>query len=134
MRSGVAPFSARSPRVVAARRLSRRRLRDQTGLFLAEGPQAVREAAGHLVELFGTAEGLKTHADAVRAAGDAPVWTVTDAALEALAETVHPQGLVAVCRQLDVTLQQAIATRPGLVAVLCLLVYGQSTVLSWMLP
>jgi len=119
MRSGVAPFSARSPRVVAARRLSRRRLRDQTGLFLAEGPQAVREAAGHLVELFGTAEGLKTHADAVRAAGDAPVWTVTDAALEALAETVHPQGLVAVCRQLDVTLQQAIATRPGLVAVLC---------------
>ena len=32
------------PRVVAARRLQRRRDRDATGRFLAEGPQAVREA------------------------------------------------------------------------------------------
>jgi TrmH family RNA methyltransferase len=119
MRPGVAPFSARSPRVVAARRLHRRRVRDQSGLFLAEGPQAVREAAGHVVELFGTAEALQTHADAVGAAGDAPVWTVTGPALEALAETVHPQGLVAVCRHLDVPLPEALSRRPKLIAVLC---------------
>jgi len=37
-------LSNRSSRVVAARRLLRRRHRDETGLFLAEGPQAVREA------------------------------------------------------------------------------------------
>jgi len=119
MRPGVAPLSARSPRVVAARRLQRRRNRDQTGRFLVEGPQAVREAAGHVVELFGTAEALRTHADAVSAAGDAPVWTVTEPALAVLAETVHPQGLVAVCRHLDVPLAHAVASKHGLVAVLC---------------
>jgi TrmH family RNA methyltransferase len=119
MRPGVAPLSARSPRVVAARRLQRRRVRDRTGLFLAEGPQAVREAAGHVAELFGTAEALRTHGDAVSAADDAPVWTVTGAVLDALAETVHPQGLVAVCRHLDVPLAHAVAARPPLVAVLC---------------
>jgi RNA methyltransferase, TrmH family len=119
MRPGVAPFSARSPRVVAARRLHRRRARDHARLFLAEGPQAVREAVGHVVELFGTAEALKTHGDAVRAAADAPVWTVTDAALDTLAETVHPQGLIAVCRHLDVPLETAAARRPSLAVVLC---------------
>lgn len=113
------PFSARSPRVVLARKLQRRRARDQAGLFLVEGPQAVREAAGHVVELFGTAEALETFRDVVRAAGTAPRYTVTDAAIEALAETVRPQGLVAVCRALDVTLNEALEKRPRLAAVLC---------------
>src|SRR5689334_11984737 len=119
MQPGATPLSARSPRVLSARKLHRRRARDQAGLFLAEGPQAVREAAGHVVELFGTAAALRLHGDVVRAAGDAPVRTVTDAALEALAETVQPQGLVAVCRALDVTLKDALARRPRLCAVLC---------------
>jgi RNA methyltransferase, TrmH family len=118
MRPGVAPLTTRSPRVIAARRLHRRRERDATRQFLAEGPQAVREAAGHVVELFGTADALREHPDAVAAAGDAPVWTVAPPALVALAETVHPQGLVAVCRQFDVPLDAALARRPGLVAVL----------------
>jgi RNA methyltransferase, TrmH family len=118
MRPGVAPLTGRSPRVVAARRLHRRRERDATGLFLAEGPQAVREAAGHVVELFGTPEALTAHPDAVAAAGDAPVWTVTGTGLAALAETVQPQGLVAVCRHLDVPLDAALGGHPPLVAVL----------------
>ncbi len=37
-------FTPRTPRIVAARRLQRRRDRDSAGRFLAEGPQAVREA------------------------------------------------------------------------------------------
>jgi RNA methyltransferase, TrmH family len=115
----VTPFSARSPRVVLARKLQRRRARDQSGLFLAEGPQAVREAAGHVVELFGTAEALEQNPDVRRAARPAPVYTVTDAALDSLAETVRPQGLVAVCRALDVPLKDALARRPQLCAVLC---------------
>ena len=41
-RSG--PLHPAYPRVVAARRLQRRRDRDAAGRFLAEGPQAVREA------------------------------------------------------------------------------------------
>jgi RNA methyltransferase, TrmH family len=94
-------MTQRAPRVVAARRLLRRRHRDLTGLFLAEGPPAVGAAlaAGAVVDLFVTeAVGAGDLADAARA-GAAGVWTVTDAALAALTETVTPQGVVAVCRQ-----------------------------------
>jgi RNA methyltransferase, TrmH family len=104
-------FTARTPRVAAARRLQRRRERDQTGRFLAEGPQAVRSAlvADAVIELFGTAAALAKHADL---AARAPlVSPVTDEAIAALAETVHPQGLVAVCRHLDVPLRSVSARR-----------------------
>ncbi|SCL30363.1 RNA methyltransferase, TrmH family [Micromonospora pallida] len=117
------PFTPRTPRVAAARRLHRRRDRDATGRFLAEGPQAVREALtrpGLVVELFGTPAALDRYRDlAARAAtADVPVSEVTDEALAALAETVTPQGLVAVCRHLDVPLDRALAAAPRLVAVL----------------
>ncbi|MFF3866665.1 TrmH family RNA methyltransferase [Micromonospora sp. NPDC001898] len=117
------PFTPRTPRVVAARRLHRRRDRDAAGRFLAEGPQAVREALarpGTVVELFGTPGALDRYADlAARAAhADVPVSEVTDDALAALTETVAPQGLVAVCRYLDVPLDDALAAGPRLVAVL----------------
>ena len=110
-------FTPRTPRVVAARRLQRRRDRDQTGRFLAEGPQAVRSAltAGVVLELFGTAAALTRHADL---AAQAPVVSpVTDDGLAALAEPVQPQGLVAVCEQMDVSLAEALAKAPRLVAV-----------------
>ncbi|MEV4831740.1 RNA methyltransferase [Micromonospora sp. NPDC049257] len=117
------PFTPRTPRVVAARRLHRRRDRDTAGRFLAEGPQAVREALDRtdtVVELFGTPTALDRHADlAARAArADLPVSEITDEALAALTETVAPQGLVAVCRHLDVPLRTALARGPRLVAVL----------------
>jgi TrmH family RNA methyltransferase len=110
-------FSTRTPRIVAARRLQRRKDRDQTGRFLAEGPQAVREAldAGVVLELFGTAAALTRHGDLALLAPTASV--VDDEALAALTETVQPQGLVAVCEQMDVTLRDALAKRPRLVAV-----------------
>src|SRR5204862_7042958 len=41
-----------------------------------------------------------------------------DDALAALAETVQPQGLVAVCTAIDVPLDEALRRRPSLVAVL----------------
>ncbi len=118
MRPGVdVAFTPRTPRVVAARRLQRRRDRDATGRFLAEGPQAVREALavpGCVLELFYTAP--PRHPDLVAAAGDR-ASPVTDAALAALAETVQPQGLVAVCGQLDVPLAGVLAHHPQLVTV-----------------
>jgi TrmH family RNA methyltransferase len=109
--------------VVAARRLHRRREREATRRFLAEGPQAVREAleTPHLVrELFATTAGMRRHADLIRRAAETgvPVWPVTDQALAALSDTVTPQGLVAVCDHLDVPLAEALATRPRLVAIL----------------
>ncbi|MEH1129441.1 TrmH family RNA methyltransferase [Micromonospora sp. CPCC 206061] len=121
-RPGDGPYTARTPRVVAARRLRRRAERDETGRFLAEGPQAVREAlaVGKVRELFGVESALSRYSDLAAAAEatGARVSPVTDDGLAALAETVHPQGLVAVCDQLDVPLPEALARRPRLVAVL----------------
>ncbi|MEV4348040.1 RNA methyltransferase [Actinoplanes sp. NPDC049596] len=110
-------FTSRTPRVVAARKLQRRKDRDQAGRFLAEGPQAVREAlaAGVVLELFGTEEGLGRHTDLAVLAPE--VSPVTDDGLAALAETVNPQGLVAVCEQIDVPIHEAMAKQPRLVAV-----------------
>lgn len=118
-----APFTTRTPRIVAARRLHRRRDRDATRRFLAEGPQAVREALASpavIREVFTTPAGLDRHAGLVgiAAAAGISVSTVDDAALTALTETVNPQGLVAVCEHLDVTLDAALRRRPRLVAVL----------------
>ena len=109
-------FTARTPRVVAARKLQRRKDRDQSGRFLAEGPQAVREAlaAGVVVELFGTAAAFDRYPELMN---DAPTSLVDEDAITALTETVQPQGLVAVCERIDVTLSVALAKGPRLVAV-----------------
>jgi RNA methyltransferase, TrmH family len=122
-RPGTGPFTERTPRVVAARRLHRRRDRDKSGLFLAEGPQAVREALatpGAARDLFGTRDAMARHRDLVTAAEAAgvPIAVVTDQAIAALADTVVPQGLVAVCHQQAVRLADALDRRPRLVAVL----------------
>lgn len=113
---------------MAAARLRRRRGREQTGRFLVEGPQAVREAlaasgnaGGESVhELFATEQAAARHRELVEAArrGNVPVSLVTDDAVAALSETVTPQGLVAVCTQRDIPLATVLATAPRLVAVL----------------
>jgi TrmH family RNA methyltransferase len=122
MTPGVDPFTRRTPRVVAARALQRHKEREQRGLFLAEGPQGVREAlrARAVTELFVTDDALDRHRDIVNAARGAHVILsrITDDGLESIAETVTPQGVVAVCRHLDVTLSDALTRRPPLVAVL----------------
>ncbi|MFF6994067.1 TrmH family RNA methyltransferase [Streptomyces sp. NPDC008313] len=123
------PVSPRSPRVSAARRLARRNFRGKERLFLAEGPQAVREAAGHraagtgtatLVELFATAEAAERHAGIVAAARDAGarVHLAADEVIADISTTVTPQGLVGICRFLDTPFEEILRTRPRLVAVL----------------
>ena len=95
--------------------MRRRRHRDEEGLFLAEGPQAVREAlaADAVRELFATAAAIERHPDLT-----ADATAVSEGAIAALAETVAPQGLVAVCEQRAVRLPEALASAPRLVAVL----------------
>lgn len=116
--------SIRSPRVKAARRLAKRAFRRRDRRFLAEGPQAVREALGHpgdcLVELFTTAEAEARHRDLIAEAErkTIPIHRVSTDVMSELAQTVSPQGLLAVCRFLDVSLSQALAGPPSLVTVL----------------
>lgn len=102
-------------------KLARSAERKKTGLFLAEGFNAVSEAAraGLVRELFWTADALERHRgliEDIRSSG-ARAHLVTDRAAKALSDTVTPQGLVAVCRVIDASLDRALAHRPSLVAV-----------------
>ncbi len=84
-----------------------------------EGPQAVTEAfrsGAPITELFVTAEARARHEDLVTAMARAeiPVRTVSGEVMAELAQTVTPQGLLAVCAFVDVPLEAAIAAvAPG---------------------
>jgi RNA methyltransferase, TrmH family len=112
-------LGVRSGRVKTARALLRRAGRHEHRLFLAEGPQAVREALrveGRVREVFATADAPAELAAAAEAA--AVKWQlVDDPALASLTETVHPQGVVAVCTTVDVPLADVLAASPRLLAV-----------------
>jgi RNA methyltransferase, TrmH family len=106
----VQPLTAGNTRVKEARRLSRRPVRSERRLFLADGPKAVEGALsvpGCVVEVFATRAALQQHADLL--AGAPLVTPVDDRALTSLSDAVHPAGLVAVCRHLDVPLADALA-------------------------
>ncbi|HET8583995.1 MAG TPA: RNA methyltransferase [Jatrophihabitans sp.] len=106
-------LSSSNARLAAARRLTRRSARRETGRFLAEGAPAVREAlaAGAVLELFATAEAIERYPSLTAGADEI---SVKDAA--ALSETASPQGLIAVCALPARTL--ADLTAPRLLAVL----------------
>ncbi|MGH3765444.1 MAG: TrmH family RNA methyltransferase [Pseudonocardiaceae bacterium] len=95
------PYTERTPRVLAAHGLLRRRNRDRDGRFLVEGAQAVREAIryGSVLELFVTERARHRHPDLIEVSG-LPVSLITERAAAGLSETVTPQGIVAVCATL----------------------------------
>lgn len=70
--------------------------------------------------LFGTPAALERHHDLAAAAVRArvPVVPVDEAGMAGLSETVHPQGLVAVCGHLDVPLAVVVDAAPRLAVVL----------------
>lgn len=100
---------------MGARRLARRASRREEGRFLVEGPGAVEAALATdgLVELFATPEAAERHPGLT---GDATL--VTPRVMDALAQTVSPQGLVGVARTRDVPLAAALAKAPRLAVVL----------------
>ncbi|GAA4005523.1 RNA methyltransferase [Allokutzneria multivorans] len=113
----------RTPRVAAARQLVRRTGRTRAGRFLVEGAQAVREAlrfSSGVHELFFTALAAERNPELLDAAREAgvPLSEITERAAAGLSETVTPQGIVAVCDLVDVSLERALAGSPKLVAVL----------------
>ncbi|HKT57351.1 MAG TPA: RNA methyltransferase substrate-binding domain-containing protein, partial [Microbacterium sp.] len=113
----------RSARVRTVAKLTKRTARAETGLFLLEGPQAVREALVYrpeaVVELFATPTALERHADLRAAAAERDVEVVfaTEQVLDAMADTVTPQGIVAVARQFPARLRDVFAAAPTLIAI-----------------
>ena len=101
-----------------ARKLQRRKERKATGRFLVEGRQAVREALrtpGLVESLFVRWAQARENVDLVedaRAAG-VLVYAVSEQNLATLTDTVTPQGIVAVAKQLDVPLADVLGTDSG---------------------
>ncbi len=114
----------RSPRVRAVAKLARRDARSETGLFLLEGPQAVSEALQFrpelLVELFATPTASERYGAISRLAAETGLELefVTEAVIEAMADTVTPQGVIAVCRQFPTSLKDILGGEPKLIAIL----------------
>ena len=117
----------RAERVKKVAALAGRSARSRAGLFLVEGPQGVREAVAHahgrVRDLYVTADALAKHRDVVTRAldtdddGSGPwVHLATDQVLEAM--SADAQGILAVVETTGASLDDVVAARPRLVAVL----------------
>ena len=93
--------SRRNDRVKAVNRLGRRKERDRTGTWLAEGSNAVEAArdAGGLVTVFLRDEDTTDAELTEWVATGAEVVLVTASVMDALADTTSPPSVVAVVRQ-----------------------------------
>lgn len=122
----------RADRVRDVAKLATRTARNRRRQFLAEGPQAVREALRldaarradgqepAVVELYASEPCLSRHPEIAHLAEASGVLRLADDdVLAAMADTVSPQGIVAVCSMLDVPLDAVLAARPRLIAVMC---------------
>jgi TrmH family RNA methyltransferase len=113
----VQPLAASNARVKEARKLSRRSVRTERRLFLADGPKAVEGALaveGCVVEVFATPAAVEQHAGLLAAA---PVTLVDERALAALSDSVSPAGVVAVCRHIDAPLEHVVSVSARLLAI-----------------
>ena len=101
-------MAASNPRVKEARKLSRRSVRSERRLFLADGPNAVTEAlaAGVVEEVFTDGRLLLPEIPA-----GVTLSTVDDRAMKALSDSVTPAGVVALCRFLDVPVESLVEGR-----------------------
>ncbi|MFJ4106355.1 TrmH family RNA methyltransferase [Oerskovia enterophila] len=112
----------RSDRVKAVRALSGRSARSRHQQFLVEGPQGVREAVrhgAHLVrDVYVTSSAAERYAEIVDDALDQRLYVhlTTPEAFEAMSQDA--QGILAVVRVEELTLDEVLARGPRLVAVL----------------
>ncbi len=122
-------FAPRPSRLSAAKRLAKRAFRERDRRFLAEGPQAVREAlvnaragVSTVREVFITAEAVQRHPGFIDVPAGVTVYRVEEKVLGEIAQTVTPQGVLAVCDFVDVALDEQLLPvadgRPRLVALL----------------
>lgn len=124
--------NVRSERVKQVKSLGRRSAREKSGLFLVEGRQAVRElirfAPETIRDLYLDADAAERYPD-LRAmsdqwlAGAAPgerrySHDCTPAVLAAMCDTEQPQGIIAVVRPIDLSLDEVLPADAKFVVVL----------------
>lgn len=104
-------------------KLTKKEARSETGLFLLEGPQGLKEALDRpkLIEkLFATESFEEKYPELISRARDSRVSVnlVSESVLKELSDTTTPQGVVAVCQQFHVSIEDVLASKPTLVAFL----------------
>jgi TrmH family RNA methyltransferase len=114
----------RSPRVRAVAKLAKKSRRKEAGMFLVEGPQAVRELLQfwpeHVIDVFITEKAQSKHPELPKlaAAAGIVVEPATEHVLEQMADTQTPQGVIAVSAIPTVSVDDALGQTPQLVVVL----------------
>ncbi len=113
----------KAAKVRGVAKLAKKDARSETGLFLLEGPQGFREALDRpklILEAYATEEFLARHADLAAAAKAKriDITLVDERVLASLSDTTTPQGILAVCHQLHVSIEEVLAGQPKLIAVL----------------
>lgn len=113
----------KSDRIKGITRLNQKEARTESGLFLLDGPQGLKELVSrpNLVrEVFVTEEAAERYATELGGLEHHGVLVtlVSQRVMEKLSETKAPQGVIAVVSQLHVDLDKALAKKPSLVAVL----------------
>ena len=99
-------------------KLAKKQRRQEARLFLVEGPQATREALAFRPELmedvFLTPSARERNPDLVELAQRSGVelTLASEGVIEHMADTVTPQGVVAVARYLEVSLDQVMGEKP----------------------
>ncbi|MFY9677353.1 TrmH family RNA methyltransferase, partial [Glutamicibacter protophormiae] len=118
----------RADRVKAVARLANRKGREATGQFLAEGPQAVREALlAHrnndnlIQDIYAVPGFLESHPEFNELLVDIKLTPrlVTGEVLLAMADTQTPQGILGVVAMSQPQLSEVLEAKPKLIAVLC---------------
>ncbi|MFM2019429.1 MAG: hypothetical protein RL718_10 [Actinomycetota bacterium] len=113
----------KSERVKGISRLNQKDARIESGLFLLEGPQGLKELVrtpdlAH--EVFFTEAAYDKYEDQLVALEDAgvPIVEVSEAVMEKICDTKTPQGVVSVVSQIDLSLVELIESNPRLIAIL----------------
>lgn len=99
--------SIQNPKVKQWKKLLTKKERDKTGTFLVEGFHLVEEALKHsesVIEIIvSTSVGIPPRWDS----REIPVTTVTEEISNSLSDTEAPQGIYAVCRQVQMEVPEA---------------------------
>ncbi|MEY4409407.1 MAG: hypothetical protein RLZZ138_658 [Actinomycetota bacterium] len=113
----------KSDRIKGISRLNQKDARTESGLFLLDGPQGLKELVDRpnlAREVFVTEEASNRYASELGELEQygIEITLVSERVIEKISETKSPQGVVAVVSQLHVDLTKALAKKPKLVAVL----------------
>ena len=94
--------------------LKTKKERDKEGLFICEGIRFVNEIPKNIdIEYYAARESFPQREDISKYEKRADIYIFDDKSFEALCETENPQGILAVCRKINYSLEDIISKNRG---------------------